>query len=202
MRKLLVLCGTILCLTLTAAAQDAPAAFDASDSTAEAAAPVTFEAPNRPPWQLVFNYQYQHFKILGQSFSDNGYNTDFTRYLTDWFGIEGTAVVGFGNTGAPYNIREKSFFIGGGPHITWPRAGRFEPWGHVLTGWEHFRFAQTNKTIGLGSNSAIGFRAGGGVDVKVFPRAYLRFQGDVLGSHFGSTRQANYSFGAGMVLNF
>ena len=200
MRKLLFLCGAILCLAITAAAQDAPAEFDTSSTASEPAAPAPFQPPGRDAWQLGIGYQYQHFKILGQTFSDNGYNSDVTRYLTDWFGIEGTVAMGFGKTGAPLNITAKSFFVGGGPHLTWARPGRFEPWGHVLVGWEHFRFTQT--AIGLGSNSAIGFMAGGGVDYKIFPRAYWRFQGDAIGSHFGASRQYNYSFGTGIVLNF
>jgi hypothetical protein len=201
MRKLLVLCGTILCLTMTAAAQDATAAFDASSPAAEPGAPpITFEPSDRAPWQLAFGYQYQHFKALGQTFSDNGYNIGSTRYFTNSLGLEGIAAFGFGRTSAPLNIVAKSFFIGGGPHVTWHRAGRFEPWGHVLVGLEHFRFAQYSSTVG--SNSSVGLMAGGGVDFRLFPRAYWRVQGDAIVSHFGSATQANYSFGTGMVLNF
>jgi hypothetical protein len=206
MRKLLVLCGTILCLSMTAAAQDAPAAFDASSPASEPAAPVSFRPADRQPWQLGFGYQYQHFKILGQTFYDNGFNTDFTGYLNDWFGLEATAVVGFGSIDKPVGvtgpIHAKSTFIGGGPHLAWHREGRFEPWAHVLVGWDHFRFTETNNVIGLGSNSTIGFRAGGGVDFKLFPRTYLRVQGDALGSRFGATREFNYSIGTGIVFNF
>ena len=203
MRKVLFLCGTILCLSLTAAAQDAPAAFNASSPASEPAAPVTFRPSDRAPWQLGIGFQYQHFKILGQTFHDVGYNTDFTRYLNDWFGLEGTVALGFGgNTGAPLNLHAKSLFVGAGPHLAVHNGTRFEPWGHLLVGWEHFRFTQTNTIIGLGSNSRIGFMGGGGVDIKIFPRAYWRVQGDAIGSHFGSSREINYSVGSGLVLNF
>ncbi len=206
MRKLLVLCGTILCLSMAGEAQDVPAAFDASSPAGEPAAPVSFHPSDRAQWQLGFGYQYQHFKILGQTFHDNGYNTDFTGYLNDWFGLEGTAVVGFGSISQPVGINgtinAKSTMIGGGPHIAVHNGSRFEPWAHVLVTWDHFRFTETNNIIGLGSNSAIGFMAGGGVDFKLFPRTYLRVQGDALGSHFGATRQFNYSIGTGIVFNF
>ena len=199
MRKLLVLCGTLLCLSMTAAAQDAPAAFDASSPASEPAAPVSFHPSDRATWQLGVGFQYQHFNILGQTFHDLGYNVDATYYLNNWFGVEGTAAFGFGNTGAPSNLTAKSFFVGGGPHISVHNSSRFEPWVHTLVGWQHFRFSQTST---LGSNSGVGFMAGGGVDYKIFPRAYWRVQGDALGSNLGSTRQINYSIGTGIVLNF
>jgi hypothetical protein len=203
MGKALFLCGTILCLSFTAAAQDAPSAFDASSPASEPAAPITFQPSERESWQLGFGIQYQHFKILGETFHDFGYNTDITRYLNNWFGLEGTAAVGFGSGSTPFNLNAKSVFIGGGPHVAAQNRTRFEPWAHALVGWEHFRFSETNNVIGLGSNSAIGFMAGGGVDIKIFPRAYWRVQGDVIGSHFGSTtREFNYSIGSGLVLNF
>jgi hypothetical protein len=206
MRKVLILCGAILCLSFSAAAQDAPAAFDASSPASEPAAPVTFRPSDRASWQLGIGFQYQHFKALGQTFHDIGYNTTITRYMNDWFGLEGIAAVGFGSIATPVGvtgkINAKSTFIGGGPHLAVHNGTRFEPWGHVLVGWDHFRFTQTNKLIGLGSNSVIGFMAGGGVDLKLFPRTYLRVQGDLLGSHFGNAREFNYSIGTGLVLNF
>ena len=101
MRKLLLLCGAVLCLSLTAVAQDAPAALDASSPASEPAAPAALSPSDREPWQLGIGYQYQHYKVLGQTFHDNGFNTDITRYLNDWFGVEGTVAMGFGNIGTP-----------------------------------------------------------------------------------------------------
>jgi hypothetical protein len=196
MRKLLVLCGTILCLSMTAAAQDAPVAFDASSPASEPAAPVSFHPLDRTSWQLGIGYQFQHYNVLGQAFHTNGFNTDLTRYLNNWIGIEGTAAMGFGRA----TTCGCSVFIGAGPHIVAHSAGRFEPWVHVLVGWQHFRFTQSGGI--LGGNSAFGFMGGGGVDFKFFPHAYWRVQGDYIGTHFQSSMQANYSFGSGLVLNF
>ncbi len=199
MRKLFVLCGAILCLSMTTAAQDAPAASDASSPASEPAVPVTFRPSDRAPWQLGFGYQYQHYKALGQSFHTNGFNTDFTRYMNNWLGIEGTAVMGFGHTSTTPSLVAKSFFVGGGPHVTVHNIGRFEPWVHVLVGWQHFRFTQTAT---IGSNSALGIMGGGGLDFKVGPRAFWRIQGDYIGTRFQSAMQTNYSIGTGLVLNF
>jgi hypothetical protein len=199
MRKLLVLCGAFLCLTFTAAAQDSTAAFDAASPSAEPAAPVTFSPADREPWQLGVGFQVHHFGVLGQGFHTIGFNTDITRYLNDWFGIEGTAVFGYGSNGSAPSLPVKTLFAGGGPHIVLKDRGQFEPWFHVLVGLQHFRFTQGPI---LGSNSAIGFMGGGGVDYKFAGRASWRFQADFIGTRFGSGIDKSYSFGTGLILNF
>ncbi len=202
MRKLLALCGAFLCLSMPAVAQDAPAALDASSPAGEPAAPVSFQPSVRDPWQLSTGYQFQYYRVLGQSFHNNGFHTDVTRYLNDWFGVEGAVTMGFGRTGAPLNIIAKSLFVGGGPHIAVHNNSRIEPWVHVLVGLQHFRFAQTSPVLGLGSNSALGFMAGGGADFKLTQRVFWRVQADYIGTHFQSSTQANFSFGSGVVFNF
>ncbi len=87
MPRLLTLCAGILCLSLTAAAQDFTAALDATSPTAEAAAPApaSLYPSERYPWQLGMGFQYQHYNALGFTFHDEGFNTDLTRYLNNWF---------------------------------------------------------------------------------------------------------------------
>jgi hypothetical protein len=199
MRKLLVVCGTILCLSMAAAAQDSTAAFDSSSPASEPAAPISFHPSERSTWQLGIGYQYQHFKGLGETFHTNGFNTNVTYYLNDTIGVEAAAVEGYGRTTAAPTFVAKSFFVGGGPravHVL----GRFEVWVHGLAGWEHFRFTQ--RSPALGSNSAFGFMGGGGVDYQLFPRAYWRVQADFIGTRFQSSLQSNYSIGTGIVFNF
>jgi hypothetical protein len=206
MRKLLLLCGFLLCMSLTAVAQDSNGALDVSSPASDTASPSSLSVSDREPWQLEAGFQYQHYKVLGETFHNLGFNSSITRYLNDWFGVEGTVIAGFGHAGptptVPATLDAKSFFVGGGPHIALSNRSRFEPWGHVIAGLEHFRFSQTNNKIGLGSNSAVGFLAGGGVDYKIGGRAYWRVQADFIGSHFGDVTQTNYSFGTGLVFNF
>jgi opacity protein-like surface antigen len=199
MRKLLILCGALLCFSLTAAAQDSTAAFDASSPASEPAAPQLFTPPDREAWQLGDGFQYQHYNVLGQNFHTFGYNVGLTRYINNWFGIEGVGSFGFGNTGTSPSLVAKSMFVGGGPHLAFNNSSRLEPWIHVIPGWQHFRFTQTDK---IGSNSAIAFMGGGGVDYKLGDSVYWRFQADFIGSHFQSTIDKNYSFGTGLILNF
>ena len=200
MRKLSVLCAALFCLSLTASAQDSTAAFDASSPASEPAAPASLIPADREPWQLGVGFQYMQFNVLGVKFHNFGYKADVTRYLSNWFGVEGTAVAGFGHTGTCPSIDAKSFFIGGGPHISLFNSNHFEPWVHVLAGWERFRFTQSGA---LGSNSHAAFLAGGGVDYKIGEgHVYWRIQGDFLGSNFGNGIAKNYTFGTGLVLNF
>jgi len=201
MRKFVVLFAALFCLSVAAAAQDSTAAFDASSTASEAepAAPASLIPADREPWQLGVGFQYLHFKVLGQSFHNLGYDASVTRYLSNWFGVEGTVSTGFGHTGTSPSLDAKSFFIGGGPHVAVFNNSRVEPWFHLIGGWEHFRFTQTTT---LGSNSHLAFLGGGGVDIKLGGRAYWRVQGDYIGSRIGSTIDTNYSFGTGFVLNF
>jgi hypothetical protein len=200
MRKLSILCVALFCFSLTASAQDSTAAFDASSPAAEPAAPASLIPADREPWQLDVEFQYLHFNVLGQNFHNLGYQAGVTRYLNNWFGVEGTTVEGFGHTTSTPSADAKSFFIGGGPHISVSNTTHFEPWVHVIVGWQHFRFTQSST---IGSNSHAAFMAGGGVDYKIGTgRLYWRVQGDFIGSNFGPTFSKDYSFGTGLVMNF
>jgi len=203
MRKFVFLFAALFCLSMSAAAQDSTAesgaTLEAASPASEPAepAPASLSPADRESWQVGAGFQYLHFKVLGVSFSDYGYNAAFTRYFSNWFGVEGTVNAGFGHL--PGSLTAKSLFLGGGPHIVFNTARRFEPWVHVIGGWERFRFTQGAT---LGSNNGVAFLAGGGVDYKFGGRASWRFQADYIGSHFGNTINSNYGFGTGLVFNF
>jgi hypothetical protein len=199
MRKLFILCGALLCFSLTAAAQESTAAFGASSPASDPAAPAPLAPPDRPAWQLGFGFQYQHYGVLGQNFHTFGYHVGITRYIDNWFGIEGVGSFGFGSTGSAPSLDAKSLFVGGGPHVAFNNSSKFEPWGHVLSGLQHFRFTQ--GTV-LGSNSGVGFMAGGGLDYKFGGRATWRIQGDFIGTHFQSSIEKSYSIATGLIFNF
>jgi hypothetical protein len=201
MRKLSILCAALFCLSLTASAQDSTAAFDASPSASEPAAPVSLIPPDRDAWQIGVGFQYQHYSVLGQTFHDFAYQAGVTRYFNNWFAVEGTGIAGFGHAGSNPSITANSLFLGGGPHISVYNSNRFEPWVHVIVGWERFRFTQSAV---LGSNSHAAFLAGGGVDYKINRgRLYWRVQGDFMGTNVGGTAWSkNYFIGTGLILNF
>lgn len=198
MCKLFVLGAALFCLSLSASAQDTTAAFDATSAASEPAAPASLTPADREPWQVGAGFQYLQFNLLGQKFHNFGYQADVARYLNNWFGVEGTAIAGFGNTGA--NLDAKSLFLGGGPRFSVYNSPHYEPWVHVLMGWERLRFTQS-ATVGANSHTA--FMAGGGLDYKIGGgRLYWRVQGDFLGTNFGPSITANYSIGTGLIINF
>lgn len=203
MCRFIVLCGAILCVWLTAAVPSF-----AGPCTEQSEAPGIF-VPTRDCFELGIGYQYQHFDVLGSEFHNNDYNANFDMHLFDLVtgadgrltvGVEGAATAGFGgNTGGNPSLKVKSLFLGAGPHLAIENKSRFEPWVHGLVGWEHLRFTQTAT---LGSNSALGYMVGGGVDIRLTPQLYWRFQADYLGTHFQSSLQSNYSTGSGIVFHF
>jgi hypothetical protein len=200
MRKSLILCVALLSISVTASAQDSSAALDMSSSESMPAAPAPLIPADREPWQLGVGFQYLHFAVLGQTFHDFGYQADVTRYFSNWFGLEGTAIAGFGHTDANSNVDAKSLFLGGGPHVTLWNTAHLEPWVHVLAGWERFRFTQGSA---FGVNSHAAFMAGGGLDYKIGSgRLYWRVQGDFIGTNVGPSFSKNYSIGTGLVLHF
>ncbi len=200
MRKLSILCAALFCLSLTASAQDATAAFDAASPASEPAAPASLIPADREPWQLGLGFQYMQYNVLNTKFHDFGYKADVTRYFNNWLGVEGTAIMGFGHVQSNPSIDAKSLFLGGGAHVSLYNSNHFEPWVHILGGWQHFRFTQSPT---LGSNSHAAFMAGGGLDYKIRNgRLYWRIQGDYLVANFGPSIAPNYSVGTGFVLNF
>jgi hypothetical protein len=198
-----VFCGAILCLWLTSATPSF-----AGPCTEQDEAPGIF-VPDRGCFDFGIGYQYQHFKEFGSTFHDHAYNFDFGMHLIDLVtgaagrltvGVEGAAIAGFdGHIGGNPPLDVKSFFLGAGPHIALQNSSRFEPWVHGLVGWEHLRFTQSAT---LGSNSALGYTVGGGVDIRLTRQVYWRFQGDYVGTDFQSSLQSNYSAGTGILFYF
>jgi hypothetical protein len=201
--RCIVVCGTTLCLWLAAAVPSL-----AGPCTEQNEAPGIF-VPVRGCFELGIGYQYQHFSVLDTRFQTNAFSADFGMHLVDLvtgaagrltFGVEGATTAGFGgHTNGNPSLDVKSLFLGAGPHIAIENKSRFEPWIHGLVGWERLRFTQTST---LGANSALGYMVGGGLDIRLSPGIYWRFQGDYLGTHFQTDLQSNYSAGTGVILYF
>lgn len=216
MRKFVALCGAVLCFSGVAAAQDsAPTLAASSPESAAGGGPASAAAsPARPSyneyfvWQVGVSYEYTRFRAPGGSFQMNGISTSATRSLNSWFGLEGDVTAGFGTISngitfgpIPPNLNPaaKMIFYGGGPHLTRRNDSRIELWVHGLAGGTHFRFTQGG---GPGTANAFGLVAGGGADLKLSPRFYLRLQGDYLATRFFSAFQHSFQVKTGFVFNF
>lgn len=200
MREFLFVCAAFFCFLPLAAANDSTPTPDAVSTPTEAAAPVSLTPVERDPWQVEAGFVFSHYNVLGTTFNNYGFQGDISRYLTRWFAVEGAGLAGFGHTGGTPNLDAKSVFLGGGPHVSLHDSPRFEPWVHVLGGWEHLRFTQTGT---LGTESHVAFMAGGGVDYKIRgSRLYWRVQADFIGVKIGNSVPGQYAVGTGLILNF
>lgn len=201
MRVVIFLLGISLFLSTSAGAQGPAGAGAGPSSRPRPSATLQHEYE---PWQIAIGYQYNRDNLLGSPFNTHGINFSLARYFGRWFGVEAQAGVGFlgktGQTTTPPNLDAKSLFVGGGPRLVYRNRSRFEPWGHLVVGIEHYRFSQTAGL--LGSNNALAGAAGGGVDVYLKPRVAFRAEADSVGSRFFSTNQRSFQIVAGFVYNF
>ncbi len=156
------------------------------------------------PWQIAVGYQYNRDNLLGAPFNTYGANFSVARYFRRWIGVEAQAGGGFyGNTGqttTPPRLSAKSLFVGVGPRLSYPNRSRYEPWVHVLVGWEHYRFSQTAGL--LGSNSGLAVPLGGGLDVYLSRHVAIRGEADALESRLFSVNQRSFQAIGGLVYNF
>ena len=201
MRKVLLLLGALLFLSLSASAQERIVTL-APPSPAASPAPPQISPYTDLAWQLALGYQYSRINITGKPFNLQGFDLSATRFLGGWFGLEAKMADGFGNTGnltVPPNLDIKPLLIAGGVHIA-HRGGRVEPWVHALIGGDHFRFTQSAGAYG--SNFVLAWDGGAGMDFHISPRIAIRGDADYLGTHFNGSVQRNFQAGAGFVFSF
>lgn len=195
MRKLLALCGAVLCFSVALAAQDNLAVLATPRPASATPRTPAFNRYESAPWQLAFSYEYFRADASGTTLNLNGFNTSITRFVGPWFGLEADVGAAWGS--APNGQTAKFLWYGGGPHIVFRRSAKIEPWIHGLFGGAHL-FPQS----AFGSPNAFGYMVGGGVDIKLSPRVFWRVQGDFVGTHFFNQWQNNEQVKSGLVFNF
>jgi hypothetical protein len=201
-RIVLTIFASVLVFSVRAAAQDTTVTLAPSTPAGAAADPPVFKEGNEFPLRVSASYQFTEFrKVDGMTFHQSGINTDFTGFLGHDFALEGDVAAGFGWSQFQPNIKLETseIFYGGGVRVG-PERTRFQPWGHVLLGGEHFRFSQYSPS--LGSNNGFAYQLGLGADIRIGPRAFWRVEGEYLGTHIFQATQANYQFGTGIAFAF
>ncbi len=197
MRVWICLLGISLFLSTSAAAQG-PAGVGGSTHYSLAS------EHEQDPWQVAIGYQYNRDNLIGSPFNTHGVNVSIARYFGRWFGVEGQVGAGFlgttGQTTTPPNLSAKSVFVGGGARLAYRNRSRYEPWGHIVVGMEHYRFSQTAGV--LGSNTALAGNAGGGLDIFLTPHMAIRTEADAVGSRFFSVNQRSFQVVGGVVFGF
>ncbi len=194
MRRLLALCGAVLCFSVAAAAQDNPGVLASPRAASAAARAPAFNPNEQPPWQIAISYEYFRADAFGSNINLNGFNTSLTRFEKGWLGLEADVGAAWGT--APDGTTAKFLWYGGGPRLAFHREAKFVPWLHGLFGGAHL-FPATPS-----SPNTFGYLAGGGVDIKLGPRVFWRVQADFVGTHFVNQWQKNEQIKSGLVFNF
>lgn len=231
MRRILALCGAVLCFAVVAAAQEnalAPAASNPVSVSARSALPespgatlaaapasssrsgVPRRARSSPeyPWQLGIGYTYVRVRPnVGSTFSLHGLNTHIAYYFSNSVGLKAEVSPLFGTTPSTVSTFNSV------PSLT--MKALFFGGGPVIAyhnnsriePWVHGLFGGvhlrlTQTSATPGTANAFAFQAGGGADYKLGPRLYWRVEGDYFGTRFFSTFQHNLAFKTGVVFNF
>lgn len=230
MRHVAVVCGALLILVCSAGAQVAPGSSAQSDFTttnllaAETGAPLAFApvahataVPMPDPvasaipaqqgqgvfavfpeyqWDVYAGYTYLRFyAVPNVTVNTNGLNFSVAYYLRDWIAADGEFVSTFGSQSGD----SAKLVLGmGGARFRWSGPHGLELWAHGLVGGSHF-LPQT----AYGNQQALGFEAGGGVDL-IHPHRRLgyRLQVDMVGTRYFGTYQYSPEVSAGVVYKF
>jgi hypothetical protein len=148
-------------------------------------------------FQAYAGYTYLRFyELPGTTGNLDGFNVSLVYYPhAGHFGVDGEFVAGF----APQNgVGTTLDAIMGGGRVRLPLSRGVEIWGHALVGRAHF----APKTP-YGTENALAFEAGGGVDLTPSHRRLsYRIEADALGTYFFSTYQYNPKVSVGVVYRF
>ena len=231
MRRILALCGAVLCFAVVAAAQEnalAPATSNPVSVSASSALPespgatlaATSASSTRSgasrrasayvefPWQLGMGYTYLRVRPgAGSTFSLHGLNTHVAYYFSNSVGLKAEVDPLFGttpSTSTTFNTvpsLRMKALFFGGGPVFAHRNSS------RIEPWVHGLFGgvhlRLTQTAALpGTLNAFALQAGGGVDFKLSPRLYWRVEGDYFGTRFFGTFQHNLAFKSGVVFNF
>jgi len=161
----------------------------------------------QPKADLYFGYAHtitDYNNASGGLIQFNGFEADYTGYITRHIGITGSFLPVYGG---PFSVKQLSFTVG--PKLLL-HAGRFEPF---ITA--QFGYARQNSTgmyryshaVPPPNNIETGFtyRLGGGLDVPVSQRFFIRvFQADWQRMPWGTSSGVPYyvNVGGGLGIRF
>jgi hypothetical protein len=151
-------------------------------------------------WQATAGYTFYRFYIVPHPSTVvnlNGFDLGIVYYpKAKWFGVEGDFVGVWG--GSPFGYTSKFTLADGGGRFRWAGPRGIEIWGHALVGGAHY-LPQT----AYGSQSALVYEVGGGVDIgKRGGRFAYRAQADMVGTRFFSTYQYSPRVSIGVVYRY
>lgn len=147
-------------------------------------------------WQAYLGYTYVRFyEVPGITLNKSGFNYSLVCYLKNWIGADGEFVATFGSQSGT----SSHLLLGmGGARFRWVASRGLEFWAHGLAGAADF----TPQTP-YGGQSALGYEAGGGIDINTRHRRWTyRVAADMVGTRFFGTYQYSPKISAGLVFKF
>jgi opacity protein-like surface antigen len=148
-------------------------------------------------WDLAIGYEFFHFHSAPFSANLNGFHTDLTYNLNNWFGLEGSVVSAFGGSVFSGETVKSVLYTAGGRINAGPSRRRLTPWAHALIGGIHM-FPQV---AGEGRNG-FALQLGGGADWAYSSRIAFRAEADYVRTMLYSSSQNNFQIGIGAVVHF
>jgi hypothetical protein len=193
-----------LAMGFTSASPAAPTLAEAVPEAIAVAVPAS--SVHQPVYGVLqdFNFQayggftyFRFYELPGITGNLAGFNVSLVYYPhAGHLGVDGEFAVGFASQSGANTTLDAG--LGGGRfRVIGPR--HIEVWAHALAGGAHFV-----PMTPYGSESALAFEAGGGIDWAP-PRAErisFRVQADVLATYFFSTHQYTPKISAGIVYKF
>lgn len=176
-------------------ASGGPAAVSAVGDPGAAQGPILGVRPSFY-WQLYGGYTFFRFyEVPTLKNLENGFDIALTYFPNNgWIGAEGDLMATFGSQAGCIS---KFTLASGGARFRWVGPQGTQVWVHGLIGGAHF-FPQTV----YGSQNALGYEMGGGIDIPHGRRLAYRFEADAVGTRFFNTYQFSPKFSAGIVFKF
>jgi hypothetical protein len=146
------------------------------------------------PLQVGVGFNFDSFTETPSTTLNNvGVNGNVV-YYHDYLGVEAQVSDAFGTQNSK---NSQVLFGGGGVRARWQNHSSLEPWAHVLIGYTH-----VTPQTSYGSDSAVGYKAGAGVDfLPHHGRIGFRVNADLFGTNFFHTYQMSPEISAGIVLH-
>jgi len=159
--------------------------------------PIPALAQNTPSWQVFGGYSHWVGSVNSDTFNLNGFDLSLNQNRNRWFG--GVLDVG-SNFGTEAGLKVNTQSITYGPVFSYRKNPSAVPFAEAFAGAARgsSEYLDISK-----SEYRWAYGAGGGLDVKLRDRLYLRvIRADFIETRFSGLGQANIRISAGLVFNF
>ncbi len=171
------------------------ACFCLSSALAYSQSAPALTAPATPAWELSAGYQFLRvFTPCCSSFG--GFNTSIQENKSSWFGGILDVAATFHN---PAGLRQTIVTVTAGPQFTYRKSSKVQPFVRLLIGGANER--TTSAPIKF-TETSVAFGGGGGADLRLLPKLYLRAKVDYLRGSYSSQTQEHFQTGVGIVYRF